>query len=125
MTPFRKPFESQHAKSAEIPLKSKRHCWNLHDSTYISCFLIILRDWVAKNVSDSDMRDLTTVSKHINCWCKYSFCYRESLPQLGQTELSKNQTAAFLKSPSNSKCFEKKIAFLGHVFPKLRIAKDI
>ena len=46
-------------------------------------------------------------------------------------ELSKNQTnfsefvAAFLTSPSNSKYFEKKMAFLGHVFPKLRIVKDI
>ena len=115
-----------------------KYHWNLRDTAEICMIALICHIFQSfweiesgKNVSDSDMWDLMTVSKHIDCWCKYSFRYRESFPQLGQMELSKNQTnfsefvAAFLTSPSNSKYFEKKMAFLGHVFPKLRIVKDI
>ena len=120
---FKKPFESQHAKTSKTLIKfGWQHFYQIFQSFWQSLswemFLLKICEilWLFVNTLTTDD--------------KYSLCYRESLRQTIQVQLSKKQKPFVSLMPNFRNLFHvlnilKKKIFIVHVFPKLHTANYV
>ena len=96
----------------------------------LSYFLFTVQKLELENVFPRDIRNIRTVNR-LTADYKYSLCNSENLQQPIQKDLSKKLkpcpkfSAPFVKFTSIFEHFEKKVAFIGFVFSKLRTTKDV